>query len=219
MAQTGSEQFVVREVDRRSFTLSGGFQLAIPKGEFADNYDGTLFGMYAGLSVPLLDLPIELGGGFAWNSLSNQSQDVAIDNNLVPEKDRGELFVRGNAYTYQLQARLRPLNGRFRPYGEIYGGVRNFSITSEMQLENANQASGDLAERDFTFLAGYAIGAKFRLLPGIFLEARYDNQTGSEATYIDPESVVIENDGNFSYKTRKSRTDQWSISLGVGFSF
>jgi hypothetical protein len=218
LAQQGN-QVVLEPVNRRSFTLSGGFQVVSPQGEFSENYEGNPFGIFAALSIPILDLPIEVGGGFIWNSLSSQSQSVSIENNLVPERDRGDLFVRGNAYTYQLHGRLRPLDGRFRPYGELFAGVRNFSVTSELQLDNVNQASGDLAERDFTFIAGWAVGLKYRLIPGIFLEARYDNQAGGEVTYIDPASVVIENDGSFSYDTKSSKTKQWAISLGVAFSF
>ncbi len=218
LAQQGN-QVVLEPVNRRSFTLSGGFQVVTPQGEFGENYEGNPFGIFAALSLPIINLPIEVGGGFVWNSLSSQSQSVSIQNNLVPTRDRGDLYVRGNAYTYQLHGRVRPLDGKFRPYGELFAGVRNFSITSELQLDNANQASGDLAERDFTFIAGWAVGLKYQLVPGIFLEARYDNQAGSEATYIDPESVVIENDGSFSYGTKSSQTSQWAISLGVAFSF
>ncbi len=220
-AQTGvAEAAAVQQVaGGRSVTISGGLQVAVPTGEFAENYDGNLFGIYAELSMPLLNLPIEIGGGFVWHSLASQSQTVEIDNTLVPDNDRGDLFVRGNAYTYQVHGRIRPFNGRFRPYGELYTGVRNFSITSELKLDNLNQASGDLLERDFTFMGGYAIGAKFQLLPGFFLEARYDNQTGSKATYVDPDSIVILSDGSFTYDTQSSQTNQWAISLGVALSF
>ena len=218
LAQQGS-QVLLEPVNRRSFTLSGGFQVVNPRGEFGENYEGNPFGIFTALSLPILDLPIEVGGGFVWNSLSSQSQSVSIQNNLVPTRDRGDLHVRGNAYTYQLHGRVRPLDGKFRPYGELFAGVRNFSVTSELQLDNVNQASGDLAERDFTFIAGWAVGLNYRLIPGIFLEARYDNQAGSEATYIDPTSVVIENDGSFSFGTKSSKTKQWAMSLGVAFSF
>jgi hypothetical protein len=218
-SQAQQNQVVLEPVNRRTFTLSGGFQLAVPTGEFSESYDGNPFGIFAALSLPIGDTPIEVGGGFVWNSLSSQSESVTIQNTLVPDRDRGDLFVRGNAYTYQLHGRLRPLNGKFRPYGEVFAGVRNFSVTSELKLDNVNQASGDLAERDFTFLAGWAIGLKYQLIPGIFLEARYDNQAGSEATYIDPESVVIGSDGSFSYDTKNSKTSQWAISVGVAFSF
>lgn len=218
MAQQGN-RVLLETVNRRSFTLSGGFQLVVPQGEFSENYEGNPFGIYAALSLPIRNLPIEVGGGFVWNSLSSQSQSVSIQNTLVPTRDQGDLFVRGNAYTYQVHGRVRPLDGRLRPYGELFAGVRNFSVTSELQLDNVNQASGDLVERDFNFIAGWAVGLKYQLVPGIFLEARYDNQSGGEVTYIDTESVVIGNDGSFSYNTKNSKTNQWAMSLGVAFSF
>lgn len=193
--------------------------MAFPKGDFKDNYEGTPFGMYAALSIPIANLPIEVGGGFVWNSLARQSQAVDIINSIVPGRDRGDLFVKGNSYTYQLSGRVRPFDGRIRPYGELYAGVRTFNVTSELQLDNVNQGSGDVVESDFTFLAGWAVGLKYRLIPGIFLEVRYENQAGSEATYIDPTSVIIENDGSFSFDTKDSNTSQWALSLGVAISF
>ena len=214
-----NDDLVLQQVNRRSFTLSGGFQVAVPTGEFAENYEGNPFGIYAGLSIPIMNTPLEVGGGFVWNALASQSKPVQVVNNLRPDRDDGDLYVRGNAYSYQLQGRVRPFDGRFRPYGELFAGVRTFSVTSELELENVNQASGDILEQDFTFIAGYAIGLKYQLFTGLFIEARFDRQTGSEATYIDPESVVINNDGSFSYDTRSSRTDQWAISAGIAFSF
>lgn len=214
-----SNQVLLKPFNRRSFTLSGGFQMAFPQGDFQDNYEGNPFGIYAMLSIPIANLPLEIGGGFVWNSLSNQSQPVDIINSLVPNRDEGDLFVRGNSYTYQIHGRVRPLDGKLRPYGELYTGVRTFNVTSELQLDNIAQASGDVMESDFTVLAGWAIGLKYRLIPGLFLEMRYDNQAGSTATYIDPTSVVIENDGSFSFETKDSQTSQWALSIGVAFSF
>ncbi len=217
-SQTRRERGVVIVQERRGVTLSGGLQVAVPKGEFADNYAGLPFGVNAALSIPLLNLPFEIGGGFVWNRMGRSNQSVDIKNNLSNFDDPGKLEVNGNAYTYQIHGRLRPFNGRFRPYGEVFAGVRNFSIRSSLELDNVNQGSGDLLERDFTFLAGYAIGAKYELTPGIFLEARFDSQAGSRATYVDPESVEINTDGSFRYDTQSSRTDQWAISVGVAFS-
>lgn len=207
---------VVRE--RRGVTLSGGLQLAVPKGEFAENYKGRPFGINANLSIPMLHLPFEIGGGFIWNGLGKADQEISIVDNINQNIQKGDLTVNGNAYTYQLHGRLRPFNGRFRPYGELFAGVRTFSIRSSLEVRNANQASGDLLERSFTFIAGYAIGAKYELTPGIFLEGRFTSQAGSNATYINPESIVIDANGNFTYGTLNSTTDQWALSLGVAFS-
>jgi hypothetical protein len=217
-AQQGN-QVILEPVNRRSFTLSGGFQLAFPRGEFNDNYEGTPFGIFAALSLPIANLPLEVGGGFVWNSMGNVGQAVDVINNLVPGRNSGDLFVKGNSYTYQLHGRVRPLDGRFRPYGELYTGLRSFRTTSELKLDNVFQASGDLVESDLTFIAGWAIGLKFQLIRGIFLELRYDNQVGSDASYIDPSSVVINDDGSFSFENLESKTNQRAISAGVAISF
>jgi hypothetical protein len=207
---------VVRE--RRGVTLSGGLQLAVPKGEFAENYQGRPFGINAHLSIPMLNLPFEIGGGFIWNGLGKADQEIDIMDNVNQSIQKGTLNVNGNAYSYQVHGRLRPFNGRFRPYGELFAGVRSFSITSSLDVRNANQSSGELLERSFTFIAGYGIGAKYEMFPGVFLEGRFTSQAGSNATYIDPESIVIEQNGSFSYGTLNSTTDQWAVSLGIAFS-
>ena len=54
----------------RSATLSGGAQLAVPRGEYGELYKGTPFGINASLSMPILKLPVEAGGGFAWNKIA-----------------------------------------------------------------------------------------------------------------------------------------------------
>jgi hypothetical protein len=190
----------------------------VPRGQFAENYKGNPFGISAGLSIPMLRLPFEIGGGFIWNGMGNASREVNIFDAINQNTKKGDLKVSGNAYTYQVHGRFRPFNGRFRPYGDLFAGVRTFSIRSELDVRNLNQASGDLAERSTTFIAGYAIGAKFELTPGIFLEGRFTSQAGSRATYINSESITIETNGNFSYETVSSTTDQWALSLGIAFS-
>lgn len=209
---------VVTFQERRGTTLSTGIVVAVPTGEFAENYNSLPFGINAFLSVPLLNAPIELGGGFVWNRMANSKQDVFIMNDMGA-LDNGSLQVNGNAYTYQLHARLRPFNGRFRPYGEVFAGARNFSTTSKMQSNVGAQPSSERIDRSFTFIAGWGVGAKYELTPGIFAEGRFERSAGSRATYIDPESISISNDGVLNYSNLDSRTDQWSISLGVAFAF
>jgi hypothetical protein len=218
-AQELNNNQVIRVRNRRSPTLSAGLQLAVPTGEFAEVYGRNLFGINAHLSFPLLNLPIEVGGGFAWNRMGGDEKDVIISDNLGGIQN-GELQVNGNAYTYQIHGRLRPFDGKFRPYGEVFAGARNFAVRTNLKSNSGSEPSTEYLSRKLTAIVGYAIGAKYELTPGIFAEARFEKSAGSDATYIDPESVVINtNDGTYSYGTLSSRTDQWAISLGIAFSF
>ncbi len=209
----------VKVVQKRAPTLSVGMQLAIPTGEFAEYYGGKPFGINAMLSIPLLSLPFEVGGGFAWNAMGGNSKNISVYD-TEGNAQNGSLRVNGNAYTYQIHGRFRPLNGKFRPYGELFTGVRNFSIKSKLESDFGSEPTEERLNRSFTGIAGYAIGAKYQLVQGIFVEARFEKTAGSKATYIDPESVRIDPaGGSFSYNTTNSRTDQWALSLGLAFSF
>lgn len=207
---------VVTFQERRGVTLSGGLQVAVPTGEFAENYGRLPFGLNAFLSVPLLNAPIEIGGGFAWNHMASSREDVNIQSSA--NGDVGTLRINGNSYTYQIHGRLRPFNGRFRPYGEVFVGARNFSTTSKLQTSGGVSPTERL-DRSFTFIAGWGVGAKYEMTPGVFLEARFESSIGSKATYIDPESISITDSNNFDYQNLESRTDQWALSVGVAFAF
>ncbi len=208
---------VVTFQERRGTTLSTGLQIAVPTGEFADNYGRMPFGINAFISIPLLNAPIEIGGGFAWNNMAQSRSDVFITNEQGMTQP-GTLRINGNAYTYALHGRLRPLNGRFRPYGEVFVGARNFSTTSRLQSRTGNQPSTERLDRSFTLTAGWGVGAKYEITPGIFLEARFEQSAGSRATYIDPETIEIDSQATFSFENLESRTDQWAISVGVAFT-
>jgi opacity protein-like surface antigen len=209
---------VVTFGERRGTTISAGLQVAVPTGEFAENYGRLPFGLNAFISVPLLNAPIEVGGGFVWNHMAQSKQDIFVQNEMGVNQS-GSLRINGNAYTYQLHGRLRPFNGRFRPYGELFAGVRNFSTTSKLQSGSGIQPSSERLDRSFTFIAGWGVGAKYQLTPGVFVEARFERSAGSRASYIDPESITITNTGAFSFENLDSRTDQWALSVGMAFAF
>ncbi len=205
----------------RSTTLSAGFQLAVPQGEFADNYKGLPYGVNASISIPIQNLPIEYGGGFSWNQIAAEGKDVVLDSDrgLVP----ANLDVNGNAYTYQVHARLRPFNGDFRPYGEFLVGMRTYGVKSKLSFEDGGEAFGEpttsASDRDFTWISGWAVGVQYRLFSGLFLEGRFEKLKGDQAQYINPQSLRIEQNGDFNYDMNESRTDQFTISLGVALNF
>lgn len=206
----------------RTPTLSAGAQLAVPRGEFAHFYKGTPVGMNASISSPLLSLPIEAGGGFAWNKIGGEAREVAFIN-ADGELQEGELKLNGNAYTYYVHARLRPFNGRFRPYGEVIAGMRNYSVKSKLHLITPYGTDVEpikvVSDRDFTWVTGWAAGIQYRLLPGVFVEGRFEKLKGDRAQHINPSSINISQNGDYSYENQQSRTDQFTFSIGLAFSF
>lgn len=206
----------------RSATISGGAQLAVPRGEYAELYKGTPFGINASLSMPILKLPIEAGGGFAWNKIGGEGRDVFIADEMGDAQE-AELNLNGNAYTYYVQARLRPFNGDFRPYGEVIAGMRAYSVKSKLLMVTPQGTDIDplteVSDRDFVWVTGWAVGLQYRLFSGVFLEGRFEKLKGDRAQYINPESINITRSGEYNYETHQSRTDQFTFSLGLAFSF
>lgn len=206
----------------RGPTLSAGAQLAVPRGEYSELYKGTPAGINASLSMPIFRLPIEAGGGFAWNKIGGEARDVFIADGLGNEQE-AELKLNGNAYTYYVHARLRPFNGRFRPYGEVIAGMRTYSVKSKLHMVTPYGMDTDplkeVNDRDFVWVTGWAVGLQYRLLPGVFLEGRFEKLKGDRAQYINPESISISRTGEYGYQNHQSRTDQFTFSLGLAFSF
>lgn len=206
----------------RGVTLSAGAQLAVPRGEYSDLYKGTPAGINASLSMPIYRLPIEVGGGFAWNKIGGEARDVFIGDAMGNEQE-AELKLNGNAYTYYTHARLRPFNGKFRPYGEVIAGMRTYSVKSKLLMVTPQGTNTDplteVSDRDFVWVTGWAVGLQYRLLPGVFIEGRFEKLKGDRAQYINPESISISRSGEYGYQNHQSRTDQFTFSLGLAFSF
>ena len=206
----------------RTPTLSAGAQLAVPRGEYAHFYKGTPVGINAALSSPLLKLPIEVGGGFSWNVIGSEAREISFFNS-DGDVQKGKLILNGNAYTYYVHTRLRPFNGRFRPYGELIAGMRTYSVKSKLHL--VTPYGTDLKpvkmvnDRDFTWVTGWAAGIQYRLLPGVFVEGRFEKLKGDRAQYINPHTINIMQNGDYSYENQQSRTDQLTFSIGLAFSF
>ena len=208
-------------VSRRGPTLSVGGQVAIPRGEFAEFYKGYPTGINAAASFPIWGLPIEAGGGFAWNEIAGEGRQVYISDNYGGV-DEAKLKIKGNAYTYNVHARLRPLNGGFRPYGEVLAGMANYSVKSKLYTGAADDRAApetEVSNRDYTWITGWAVGLEVRLFPSVFLEGRFQKITGDRTEYINPRSIEIAPTGSYTFDTQTSRIDQFAVSLGLAFSF
>lgn len=220
---TTFSELIGQPIIGRKPTISVGFQLADPRGDFEDQFEKLPVGINASFSKPFLGLPIEYGAGFAWNSIASESRDIVIPDqfgNYVPS----HLKLNGNAYTYYVHGRLRPFNGSFRPYGELIAGFKNYSVKSKLySVDEVGNTVGDpltdVSDRSYSWITGWAVGLQVRVFSGLFLEGRFEKLNGDVTRYVDPASMQISGDGSYTYELKESDTDQFTYSIGLAFSF
>ena len=211
---------------RRSTNLNVGFQLVQPLGAFAGEYKGLPAGVAASVSIPVLRSPIEWGIGYAWNSMGADDKDIVAlvnqDSVLGNTYSNGNLALRSNSNRFMLHARVRPLNGKIQPYGDVFSGLETFKTTTSITIDNSGYSSELTTDRnhlDMTFFYGWALGLRVRLAPSIYAEARYENITGGEVKYVDNEPVEIAGDNSIAFSLKESSTNRAVYQLGVAIGF
>jgi hypothetical protein len=213
--------------DRRDPALALGLQAAEPKGAFANNVDGIPFGIAGNFTAPISNSPFELGVAFSWNSMAAKNEDVAViagqdaQGNDVFEE--AEMRIRSNNYRYHAVARFRPFVRGFQVYGDLIAGVERFTTSTDVQINNSGYTEvtdANTVERDFGWSLGWAVGTRIRLSGSLFLDARFENLEGGVATYVNPDSIVIDEfDNTLNYTTNESRTDKFTYQLGIAVQF
>jgi len=210
---------------RRSPNLNIGLQVAQPLGEFATQYSGQPAGIGGSFSMPVARSPIEWGVGYAWNSMGSSDRDIIAlihsdsSGNIYSE---GKLAIRSTSSRYMLHARIRPLVGKIQPYADAFSGIETFKTTTTITLDNSGYSSEISTNRDhldMTFLYGWALGLRYRIAPGVYLEARYENLTGGKVQYVDDESISVNNDNTIAFNLKESGTNKAVYQLGVAIGF
>jgi len=210
----------------RSPNLNLGIQLVQPLGEFADKYKGFPAGVAGTFSMPILRTPVEWGIGYAWNNMGSTDKDIvalvnadSVAGNYYAE---GNLALRSTSNRYQAHARVRPLNGRVQPYGDVFAGLETFKTTTTITIDNSgfsSELSSNRDHLDMTFFYGWALGLRVRVAPAIYAEARYENITGGSVQYVDNETVEIAEDNSITFGLKESHTNRGVYQVGVAFGF
>jgi len=210
---------------RRSSNISLGLQVAQPLGEFASQYNGLPAGIGGTFSMPVSRSPIEWGVGYAWNSMGSSDRDIVAlihqdsSGNIYSE---GKLAIRSTSSRYMVHARIRPLSGKIQPYADAFTGIETFKTTTTITLDNSGYSSELTTNRDhldMTFLYGWALGLRYRVAPGVYLEARYENITGGKVQYVDDASISVNNDNSIAFDLKESRTNKAVYQLGIAIGF
>jgi opacity protein-like surface antigen len=211
---------------RRSPNLNLGLQLAQPLGEFAAQYEGFPVGIGGSFSMPILRLPIEWGIGYAWNSMGSSDRDIvalinqdSINGNVYSE---GTIAIRSTNSRYLAHARIRPLAGKIQPYGDVFAGLESYKTTTSITLDNSGYSSELSTNRDhldMTYCFGWALGLRWRVAPGVYVEGRYENINGGKVKYVNDESISINNDNTIAFDLKESKTNKAVYQVGVAIGF
>ena len=210
----------------RSPNLNLGIQVVQPLGEFAGNYKGFPAGVAGTFSMPMLGTPVEWGIGYAWNNMGSRDKDIVA---LVNQDSlagnvyaNGNLALRSTGNRFKAHARVRPLNGKLQPYGDVFAGLETFKTTTTITIDNSGYSSELSTNRDhldMTFFYGWALGLRIRIAPAIFAEALYENITGGLVKYVDNETVEVASDNSISFSLKESRTNRSVYQVGIAFGF
>jgi len=212
---------------RRTPTLAFGLQVVQPLGQYKQLYDGVPSGLTGNFAAPVARSPFELGLALAWSSMGSQNEDVEVyvgddesGNKIVSP---GTLRIRSNNYRYLFLARFRPFAGAVQIYGDVMLGAESFLTKTDIQFDNqgySQVSDSQVQHRDFTFNLGWALGARVRLTPGIFLDARLEKLEGGQARYVDDQTIQVNtSDNSLNYEVRESQTDKYTYQLGIAFQF
>lgn len=207
----------------RTPSLSGGFQIAVPQQDFRNQFTSHPIGFEGTLTLPLgKHLPFEIGGSFAYNSIGSQTRDIDLTQ-TDGSYTAGHMAANINGYTFHGLGRFRPLNGKIRPYVDVLGGLRTYTLHTKITKSGPNGDTQTVADestqRNTVWSSGWAAGIQWRLLPGLFAEGRFEKLQGGSAQYVDPNTLQIDQTGNVGYGMTQSSTQQYTITLGLALSF
>lgn len=203
----------------RPATLSGGLEIGIPVGTFAENWGREIIGLSANFAAPMRLLPFDVGFDFSWGRMGSESDIVAIDQEVLTATT-GDLTVSSNVYGYHALARFKPINGKVSPYVEVLAGLRQYTTKSVLRVDGLDSPlSKDRNANSFVGSAGWAVGVQVAPHNNFYVEGRVERLNTGNVSFVDPNSIVINTNGEVVFDTRSTPTRTVNVHLGVGFRF
>ena len=181
----------------------------LPRGQLDENL-GAGYGIGAELLVPLGKGPFFIGGEIAFARYADERRPFFGDLDVVTNNDIG---------LFNAVLRAEAPSGRVRPYVDAVIGLKVFQTQSDLvdtcTLCEDQVLETDTELEDTAFNYGVGAGLRFELSEGrAFLDTRVRYTRGRDATYLTRGSI---SDENLEDRLRKSRTDAWSVHIGLTF--
>lgn len=206
-------------------TFDIDIRAAFTSGEFKDFYPKRGMG---GLGITTLfpidkNNPIDVGFGLGYYFMSNAGATFGY---YTPGAGNYEITseVSGSMVPFHLTARLNPLrktNSPIQPYFEALGGFRLFIVSQRLEtyLIDSNLELEPQTDSDVTGSWSYGFGGGIKVLLSknelIYLNAKVTQLYGTSTNNMDPNSVVLYDDGTYGYSRFKSETDVLRFAIGI----
>jgi len=160
---------------------------------------------------------------YIWfNSMSEN-----FSGNDVAARTETRSRVTQGAFAIGPAGRIEFLSKVIYPFFEYNVGLRFFNGTHKITFTrypySGNPATTDEVSQTLSSAGvgyyGYAGGIGIKLPSNVRVEFKLGYQRGGRATYIDPESVVINSNNTVGYSTKSSRTDMFFPQIGISGTF
>lgn len=207
------------------FQAGAHFTLGYPQNEFSDNVDAVGFGGGGSFLYNFPGTGLSIGAGLDFYIYGSETREepwsTTIPDAFV-DVSRTNSIIQG-----LIIMRLQPVQMSVRPYADgLLGFNYLFTSTSVKNQANNEEISSSTNYDDFAFCYGGGAGLLIRVFEretnenpfcmDIDLGFRYLN--GGEADYLKKGDIEIE-DGKVIYHTNHSRTDLFTVNIGVNFNF
>jgi hypothetical protein len=202
-------------------TAGLNFTLGFPMGEFKDNVDRAGFGISGDFMflTPQPEAPFSIGLNLGFMNYGSETRNERFSS-TIPDVTV-DVTRDNNIANFHLLFRLALPQGIVRPYAEgLFGGSYLFTDTKILSRGSDEVASSTNFD-DFAWSYGGGGGFLINLasepsenVSNIFLDLKVRYLFGSRAEYLKEGSITI-NNGNVFYDITESKTDLFTVNIGV----
>jgi len=184
----------------------------LPRGQLDENL-GTGYGLGAELMFPIGTGPLLIGGEISVATYADERRPFFDDLDVVTSNDIAN---------FNVVLRAQATSGRVQPYIDAIIGFKVFQTESSL-VDTCTLCDEEILDtrtelEDSAFAYGVGAGLHIELgdSSNFFLDTRARYTRGRDATYLTRGSL---SDENLEDRLRESRTDAWSVHIGVTFRF
>jgi len=180
-------------------------------GEFANNYDGISAGYGFSLMMNMERLPfIQWGIGYTESKL----KATKLPNEMF-EYDKVKLKTR--MHEFYGEARLSPFKNNIRPYVFALAGFR--SINDVVRVKDYDEDVVLFKNKNIPFFTGLGAGIIIGKPGKLNYEVKFQKTEGGLIDLVNHDTFTPTDLDEFFYTTSETRSDYFSIHVGISLAF